>query len=1072
MTDPLARLVPPEIAAKLQAARRTGSGGERRIVTALFCDVKGSTAAAEQLDPEEWTEIMNELFAVLIGPVYRYEGVVARLMGDAVLAFFGAPIAHEDDPARAVLVGLEILEGVRPQRERLRRQRGLDLDARVGINTGLAVVGEVGSDLRVEYTAMGDAVNLAARMEQTAEPGTVRIAEDTYRLVAPLFECEPLGAVEVKGKREPVAAYRVIARRARPGSLRGLAGVSAPLVGRDAELAALRGALDALAAGRGGLVGLVAEAGLGKSRLIAEMRATWSGRWSESRAVAYERTRPYAQLERHLRELAGVDSGDIATLLGLAGSGLAGEALKREIARATVDRVRSLAAEGPIVFVFDDAHWTDVTTVGLLAELFALRTEVPVLFVVATRPDADPSVLALLEVPDARRLQLRPLGVDAADALAAALVSGGVDAAERRALASRADGNPFFLEELVRARAESARGTAVPATLQGLLLARIDALAPEPRRTLQVASVIGRTFSRAVLGAVAAPDGALDRDLAALERAALVVSVPAEQYAFRHALTQDAAYSSLLLRERRELHRRVGDELERVFGEGADTEASLLGHHFFEAGDARAVRYERVAGDAAARLYANAEAAAHFRRAIDASKGELERDVAIHLYTQLGRALELEGRYEDAARTYEELERTAVERSDRRLELAALSAHATLRSFFNPLHDPERAAELLGRAAAIASEIGDAEAEARILWTLMLQLAIPGTDPRRAAEHGERAEEIARELGLREQLAFVLNDLHHAYGQLGRIERSRRAGAEARGLWEELGNKAMLADNLATEAMNAFLMGEYDGAVASAQRAHALSREIGNRWGESYSLRAIGAIAIERGDVAKGLDTIAEMMRIGEEAGLTPVLMLMRGELALTHAALGDIETARRLVALALEHAETLPRSIPTVRSMRARVEVRAGDLAAARAALAGAEHANLDDWEILGIYAGVARAELALAAGDPSAALASCDDILTRMGRAGVRLRIDGMLDLKARALRAAGRDSEAAVVWRDALAAADALETRWARWRILAGLGRRDDARGVLRAIVENVPDPLRARFTALPEVRDLLA
>ncbi len=200
----LHQYIPEELMKKLQAARdKGGMVGERRVVTMLFCDLKGSTAAAEGLDPEDWTEIMNGAFALMIKPVYHYEGTIARLMGDALLAFFGAPIAHEDDPRRAILAGLDIVEAIKPYREQIRERYGVDFDVRVGINTGLVVVGAVGSDLRMEYSALGDAINLAARMEQTAEPGTVRIAHDTYKLVKNIFEFRSLGSIEVKGKRVP-----------------------------------------------------------------------------------------------------------------------------------------------------------------------------------------------------------------------------------------------------------------------------------------------------------------------------------------------------------------------------------------------------------------------------------------------------------------------------------------------------------------------------------------------------------------------------------------------------------------------------------------------------------------------------------------------------------------------------------------------------------------------------------------------------------------------------------------------------------------------------------------------------
>jgi class 3 adenylate cyclase len=198
----------------------------------LFCDVKGSTAAAETMDPEVWTEIINGAFERMIAPIYKYEGFVPRLMGDAILAFFGAPIAHEDDPQRAILAGLEIQSGIKTYAEELRLKHKIEFGLRVGINTGLVVVGEIGSDLRMEYTAIGDAINLAARMEQTAQPGTVQISEDTYKLVAPLFDFEALGGMEIKGKSALVKAYRVLGAKQTPGHLRGLDGLSSPLVGR------------------------------------------------------------------------------------------------------------------------------------------------------------------------------------------------------------------------------------------------------------------------------------------------------------------------------------------------------------------------------------------------------------------------------------------------------------------------------------------------------------------------------------------------------------------------------------------------------------------------------------------------------------------------------------------------------------------------------------------------------------------------------------------------------------------------------------------------------------------------
>ena len=323
--DRLRQYIPDRLLQKLETASQSGGMvGERRVVTMLFCDVQGSTAAAEMLDPEEWVEIMNGGFEHLISPVYRYEGTLARIMGDAILGFFGAPISHEDDPERAILAGLDILEATKGYAEEVRSRYGVDFGVRVGINTGLVVVGEVGSDLHVEYTAMGDAVNLAARMEQTADVGTIQITADTQKLVAAVFEFEALGPLEVKGKAEPVKAFRVLGKRLERGRRRGIEGLHSPLVGRDVEMATLRHVIDELLSGRGQVVSIVADAGLGKSRLNTELRENLEAEgligtdetvgsrlgWVEGRSFSYDTTTPYAPIIDLFSNCFGLEPGD------------------------------------------------------------------------------------------------------------------------------------------------------------------------------------------------------------------------------------------------------------------------------------------------------------------------------------------------------------------------------------------------------------------------------------------------------------------------------------------------------------------------------------------------------------------------------------------------------------------------------------------------------------------------------------------------------------------------------------------------------------------------------------------
>ena len=411
---------PGETKARPESTRTRSGDGERRIVTILFCDVKGSTAAASALDPEEWTEIINGAFEYMIQPVNSYDGTVARLTGDGILAFFGAPVAHEDDPQRAVLAGLAITEGVRNYSESIRARWDIDFSVRVGINTGLVVVGAVGSGQRTEYTAMGDAINVAARMEQTAEAGTVQIAQDTFELVDTRFETKDLGPLMIKGKPEPVRAYQVLGSKVFDQTAR-TPRESTPLVGRDWELHALAGAMTRVEQGRGGIVCVIGDAGIGKSRLIREAAGIWQetqspDRWYASSSLSYETSVPYAQFQRLLRRGVGISSADgpeaaraklapyvalfkpeqhieasavLEQVLNISGAASKhapqGEAFKDVLFRTILELTRKWAAPEPMVLFLDDLQWSDPASVELVIHLLQLVSQCRILFVCATR---------------------------------------------------------------------------------------------------------------------------------------------------------------------------------------------------------------------------------------------------------------------------------------------------------------------------------------------------------------------------------------------------------------------------------------------------------------------------------------------------------------------------------------------------------------------------------------------------------------------------------------------------------------------------------------------------------------
>jgi class 3 adenylate cyclase len=578
----LAAAMPAPLAEKVRASPLAG---ERRVVTALFADVVGSTMLAEQLDAEDWTEIMNGAFDRISRPIYRYEGTIARLMGDAILAFFGAPVAHEDDPVRAVHAAIELLAAARAYAEEVRRRHGIDFRMRAGLNTGPVVVGAVGSDLKFEYTAMGDAVNLAARMEAAARPGTVLISEYTQRFVAPFFQCNDLGPVEVKGKSEPVRVFEVAGVKQRPGRSRGLAGLESPLVGREAELAALRRLSAGLASGKGAGVLIVGEPGLGKSRLVAEWQAAALAdeeltapdpasaagaparemRWIEARCLSYGQAQAYHLLSNLLRgwlglpegaaepelrkglqeastQVLGAEAPEIFPFLGhLLSIKLEGEAAKRvqaldpqALQACYLEAVRrllvALAARQPVVLVLDDIHWADPSSIDLLGQLLGLAAEAPLLFALVTRPDAEAPGWRLAAAARAAlgdrfsELQLGALTVEETRALVTNLLEvEALPAASRDIILQKSEGNPFFVEEVIRmlidrgalvrqgnswVAGEALDRIEIPDNLQGLLLARIDRLPEEAKRALRVAAVIGRQFPVRVLEQVLKESGA------------------------------------------------------------------------------------------------------------------------------------------------------------------------------------------------------------------------------------------------------------------------------------------------------------------------------------------------------------------------------------------------------------------------------------------------------------------------------------------------------------------------------------------------------------------------------------
>jgi class 3 adenylate cyclase/tetratricopeptide (TPR) repeat protein len=680
--DALQARVPAALADK---ARRTKASGpsdiERRNVTVLFADLSGFTALGERFDPEIIRDFQDDLFDEIASVVYAHEGFVEKFVGDAVLAIFGAPVTHEDDPERALRAALAMRERMHGINERWIEKLGEPLQLHIGINSGPAVAGEIGPEHGGGYSVTGDTINTASRLQTAAQPGQILVSRSTYRLAREAFTFRQLESIKVRGKRAPVEVHELIRARLYPGSGRGVHGLSAPIVGRETEIAKLSAVADGLIAGKGQIVIVVGEAGIGKSRLMTEWRRGLEEDvfWLEGRSFAGAAGVPYGPFADLTRRYAGITDEDsesragarlrqaLQRLLpgGLEASALVGSMLGMRLERDEAEHLathtpqevqqrlfaliedffRRLAQRRPTLLVMEDLHWADDSSLELIQHLLPLIREVPFAIVgVLRRGEGQiPWWPAVTEHYADRlvHLELVPLARESTVTLVSQLLSGAgtLPDSVQNLIIGKAEGNPFFVEEVIRTLIERGglersadghrwvatseiEGLTVPDTLQGVLMARLDRLGSGTKRVAQQAAVIGRIFQQRVLLKLAEDVARLEADLSHLERDELIRELrrdPDLEYIFKHALTQEVAYETLTASQRRELHARVGAALEELVADRIGEYQAILGGHFLrgEVWD-KAFTHYRGAGDAAARLHAYPEASAHYASALQA----------------------------------------------------------------------------------------------------------------------------------------------------------------------------------------------------------------------------------------------------------------------------------------------------------------------------------------------------------------------------------------------------------------------------------------------------------------------
>ncbi|MDQ3931284.1 MAG: AAA family ATPase [Actinomycetota bacterium] len=918
-------------------------------MTALFVDLVGSTSLAEQMDPEEWVGLVNRAFTVMSQSVERYGGTVAQFLGDGILALFGAPTAHEDDPERAVRAALEMRGAV---------AGATSLQVRVGINTGEVVVGDIATDLRYGYTALGDAVNVAARMQTAADPGEVLITDSTYQRIAPLVEADELGPITAKGKSAPVQAYRVRNLSPAPRPQRSLGEPDRPALGRSEELARLRQTLALVRAGRGRATLVSGEPGIGKSRLVGELRA-WATSvdpgmtLAEGRCLSYGQDLPYHVLLEFVRDLLGVSASShdkvARELLSKVLKDLLGEAatnvdpylahlLALPLEAADARRVQGLdptalqaryldalrqvllasARSGPLVVVCEDVQWADQASVETLTKLLTVADEAPLLMVFTSRVErsgpgwelvtqlrrhfGDTLVdlrLGALSEDDSRRLVQALLGTEAPPAGLVELV------------VARSEGNPLFVEEILHSLVERrllirrAEGWTfsgdvadvdIPDSIHGLLLARIDRLPERAREVLKVAAVIGRQFSVRILDVV------LDRlglvgghaELAVLEGGGLVEVAniePVLEYTFRHPLLHEAAHRSLLRQQRRRLHGAVGEAIVEVAGVAGGDLAAVLAAHFEQAGDTdRAVEYLIAAGAHSLQRLANREALSFYERAVAALPPPplTPEDVNRQLAVQLGlgRAQQRTGSSDEARATFTRAAELA--RAHDRTERLAEATLGRAEAWL--VWDTE--GQLIGPLEEALERLPEEPSplRARVLARLAQALYAQGSEQRRQRLI-RQAEQVARSSGDDAALAEVLLAKRPLLGPDDLDERLE-VDEELIAIGERTGDLRRAADGHGWRLVDVLERGNID----EADRELELHTKLANQLGEPLYQRDTtmwrAMRALLAGHYAQAEHLMQEARRIGEAAGdpsAEPIYLGQRWALLLERGSLEEL---------------------------------------------------------------------------------------------------------------------------------------------------------------------------------------
>ncbi len=900
---------PKHLAEKI-LTNRSALEGERKQVTVLFVDIVGSTSQSERLDPEEVHALMGRAIELMVEEVHRYEGTVNQFLGDGVMALFGAPIAHEDHARRAVQAALAIQSALQPLNDELRSTGRSGLQVRQGLNTGLVVVGSIGTDLRMDYTAVGDTTNVASRLQHVAAPGAILISGRTRRLIEGFFLLRSIGDIDLKGKTEKIAGFEVLSAQSTRTRIdieadRGLT----PLVGRDKEIQTLVGAFEKSKSGDGQVVLLVGDAGIGKSRLLIEFRRRIGDEvaWCEGRALSFGRTMAFhplidmlrrlfriqetdaeADVIEHLehavlalgdelkpalpylRHLLGVDPGSVGAMDPRLRRAEIFDALRRYFLRAAQTR--------PQIIVFEDLHWIDHATEEFLRSFLDSVPAARILIILTHRPEYD---YPLGQRSYQTVQNLSPLSIEESARVGDALLRDYKLPEKLRALIyQKSEGNPFFVEEAVKSILESETlkhegdqavlvksfsEILVPDTVQDAIMARIDRLGEEPKRVLQLAAVIGREFTGRLLNRLAdIRDGtdAVMRELKAKELIYEKSVFPELIYMFKHALTQEVAYSSLLIKRRRDLHRLVGLAIEDLYGDRLGEHFEVLAYHFSKAEDwEEALEYLLKSAVKAVKAFGLRGALRFYDEALAAARqlgAKLPVTTLMEIHGARSDLFFGVSDFSQAQAEADELLSLALRTGDRTIEAGALVQGALARVWREDF--PEAVARAT-KAIEISETAGAQTALAGGLFVTGLVDALTGRHEKADEEMG-RALSISRSVRDFTRQGTALFFIGALRGWHGRYRESVALGTEGVRLGREQQLVVPLIRCLWTQGIGYSGMGDYEAALGALREGLSLAEKLGDQAFICRYLNTLGWLHIECGDLDPGLALNARSLEL------------------------------------------------------------------------------------------------------------------------------------------------------------------------------------------------------------------